>query len=110
LGGVGGSALFGFALALLAGFALCALLGQLRSWRRISSAWRRASSSRRESSRSSLDTAGSSTAAAAWDSAVASAPSSRWMNVRFLRTSTWMVRALPVASACLISVVDLVTA
>jgi hypothetical protein len=28
------------------------------------------------------------------------------MKVRFLRTSTWMVRALPVASACLISLVD----
>ena len=33
--------------------------------------------------------------------------SSRFTNVRFLRTSTWMVRALPLASACLISLVDL---
>src|SRR5450830_139919 len=31
------------------------------------------------------------------------------MKVRFLRTSTWMVRALPVASACLISLVDFFT-
>jgi hypothetical protein len=33
--------------------------------------------------------------------------SSRLTKVRFLRTSTWMVRALPLASACLISLVDL---
>ncbi len=32
---------------------------------------------------------------------------STFTNVRFLRTSTWMVRALPVASAFLISVVCL---
>ena len=38
-----------------------------------------------------------------------SEPSSRWTKVRFLRTSTWIVRALPVASACLISVVDFFT-
>jgi hypothetical protein len=38
-----------------------------------------------------------------------SEPSSRLMKVRFLRTSTWMVRALPVASACLISLVDFFT-
>jgi hypothetical protein len=33
--------------------------------------------------------------------------SSRLTKTRFLRTSTWMVRALPLASACLISLVDL---
>ena len=33
--------------------------------------------------------------------------SSRLTKVRFLRTSTWIVRALPLASACLISLVDL---
>ena len=31
------------------------------------------------------------------------------MKVRFLRTSTWIVRARPVASACLISLVDFFT-
>ena len=34
---------------------------------------------------------------------------SRFTNVRLRRTSTWMVRALPVASACLISEVCLRT-
>jgi hypothetical protein len=49
-------------------------------------------------------------ASRAWAAgADASAPSSRWMKVRFLRTSTWIVRALPVASACLISLVDFFT-
>ena len=38
-----------------------------------------------------------------------SPPSSRLTKVRFLRTSTWMVRALPVESACLISLVDFFT-
>jgi hypothetical protein len=38
--------------------------------------------------------------------ALAPGSSSRLMKVRFLRTSTWMVRALPEASACLISLVD----
>jgi hypothetical protein len=38
-----------------------------------------------------------------------SEPSSRLMKVRFLRTSTWMVRALPDESACLISLVDFFT-
>jgi hypothetical protein len=33
--------------------------------------------------------------------------SSRWTKVRFLRTSTWIVRDLPLASACLISLVSL---
>jgi hypothetical protein len=31
----------------------------------------------------------------------------RFGRCRFLRTSTWMVRALPLESACLISLVDL---
>src|SRR6185295_2545047 len=34
---------------------------------------------------------------------------SRLTKVRFLRTSTWIVRALPLESACLISLVDLRT-
>ncbi len=40
-------------------------------------------------------------------SGAASAGLSTFTKVRFLRTSTWMVRALPVASAFLISVVCL---
>ena len=72
------------------------------SWRRISSAWRRASSSRRcefglVDHRRRRARLGSSAPAGA---------SSRLTKVRFLRTSTWIVRALPVASACLISLVD----
>ncbi len=66
---------------------------------RIRSACERASSSRRTSSASSA-------AAAAW-ACSSVVESSRWTKVRFLRTSTWMVRALPLASACLISLVDL---
>ena len=50
----------------------------------------------------SKSSSGASVGAAASDS-------SRRTKVRFLRTSTWMVRALPVASACLISVVDFLT-
>jgi hypothetical protein len=52
--------------------------------------------------------AGSAGAAdsAAGAGAAGATSSSRLMKVRFLRTSTWMVRALPEASACLISLVD----
>ncbi len=50
--------------------------------------------------------AGAATTGASTGSGAATS-SSRLMKVRFLRTSTWMVRALPVASACLISLVDL---
>src|SRR5690606_13210813 len=63
-----------------------------RSWR-----WRRSSSSRAASSSLSMTGAGAGGA-----SGVAGPPS-RLTNTRFLRTSTWIVRALPVASACLIS-------
>ena len=64
----------------------------------IDSACSRASNSKRCcSSSSALGPVGSSALGAA---------SSRLMKVRFLRTSTWMVRALPLASACLISLVD----
>ena len=40
-------------------------------------------------------------------SSTGAAASSRLTKVRFLRTSTWIVRALPLESACLISLVDL---
>ena len=77
----------------------CALLRQLFFLGRSSSACACASSSRRRSSASlRLGGAASSTAGAA---------SSRLTKVRFLRTSTWIVRALPLESACLISLVDL---
>ena len=74
-------------------------------WRATSSAWRRASSSRLASSASSITGAAGTGAAASWG--CSGAPSSRLTNTRFLRTSTWIVRALPDASACLISVVCL---
>ncbi len=45
---------------------------------------------------------GASTAVACWPS-----PASRLTNTRFLRTSTWIVRALPEESAFLISLVCL---
>jgi len=124
LGSVGGGAFIGFALtaftlftlALLARFALVALLRELFLLAPISSACWRASSSRRVHSRSCAEATADSGSVSAWAcsptsagapmSAVASAMSSRLMKVRFLRTSTWMVRALPLASACLISVVD----
>jgi hypothetical protein len=77
------------------------------SWRRISSAWRRASSSRRASSAWSISGAdGASSVQARELRSQRCLPSSRLMKVRFLRTSTWMVRALPDESACLISLVD----
>jgi hypothetical protein len=84
------------------------LAARSSSCRRISSAWRRASSSRRASSASSTrGAAGAGAASGSGASMTAvSPPSSRLTKVRFLRTSTWMVRALPEASACLISLVD----
>ena len=59
-----------------------------------------ASSSRRASSASRVSAASASSAALV-------GASSRLTKVRFLRTSTWIVRALPLESACLISLVDL---
>ena len=58
-----------------------------------------AASSRRRSS--------SSCASALAVSSAGAETSSRLTKVRFLRTSTWIVRALPLESACLISLVDL---
>ena len=69
------------------------------SWRRNNSACCCASSSRRPNSASSITGASSTSGAPG--------ASSRLMKVRFLRTSTWIVRALPLESACLISLVDL---
>ncbi len=71
------------------------------SCRRINSAWRTASASRRCTSASLI------TGAATSSTTAAAGASSRLTKTRFLRTSTWMVRALPEASACLISLVDL---
>jgi hypothetical protein len=64
------------------------------SWRRISSAWRRASSSRRASSASSGPDGMEACAGSGASTTAVSEPSSRLMKVRFLRTSTWIVRAL----------------
>ena len=89
-------------------FALAAAALRVRvcasaAWRAASSAWRRASSSRFfASSESMIGAAG----AAGFSGSTASGLST-FTNVRFLRTSTWIVRALPDESARLISVVCL---
>ena len=75
------------------------------AWRAASSASRRLSCSRSSTSRPSTwwrGAGGASTAVAGWPS-----PASRFTNTRFLRTSTWIVRALPDESAFLISLVCL---
>ncbi len=74
------------------------------AWRAASSAWRRASSSRFfASSWSMIGAAG----ATGFSTSGAASGLSTFTKVRFLRTSTWIVRALPVESARLISVVCL---
>ena len=81
-------------------------------WRAISSWALRSSASR--AATSSADSIGAGAAAGVGASSTtgagaagAASPSSRVTNTRFLRTSTWIVRALPVESAALISVVCL---
>ena len=99
-GGFAGAQLGGLALGALLRLAAALLLRQLFFLTRSSSASACASSSRRRSS-------ASSTPAAAGVLVDRRGASSRLTKVRFLRTSTWIVRALPLASACLISLVDL---
>ncbi len=72
------------------------------AWIACSSAWRWASSSRSRACSASITGAEGETGGAT--SGVAS-PVSRLTSTRFLRTSTWMVRALPDESAFLISLV-----
>ena len=71
-----------------------------------SSASRAASSSARRCTGAGAAPAGASSTIGA-RRAAAGSPSSRLTSTRFLRTSTWIVRALPVESASLISVVCL---
>ncbi len=77
------------------------------AWRAASSAWRLASASRFFASTSLMIGAGGATGFGGSAGAATSAGLSTFTKVRFLRTSTWMVRALPVASDFLISVVCL---
>ena len=77
------------------------------SWRRINSAWRSASLPRRANSSSlkldAVTTEASSASTGATIAAGACTSSSLLMKVRCFFVVTWIVRALPVLSACLIS-------
>ncbi len=107
----GAAAGAGAAGALASSFFLVAAARLVRvsasaAWRAASSAWRFASASRLRASASSMIGAGGASAFTG-SGATTSAGLSTFTKVRFLRTSTWIVRALPVASAFLISVVCL---
>ena len=75
------------------------------AWRAASSAWRLASASRLRNSTSLMT--GAAGGGAFFSGSGTSTGFSTFTKVRFLRTSTWIVRALPVESARLISVVCL---
>jgi len=101
--GAGTASSSAFFLAVTA--ARLALVSASAAWRAASSAWRLASASRFFASSSLMIGAGA--AVGLGGASGAASGLSTFTKVRFLRTSTWMVRALPVASAFLISVVCL---